>query len=307
MEKFGLIGDPVARSMSPALFEAGYSGRYSYDLIEGSDFNTSWARFLEEYKAINITAPFKEKAFAQAVALAKDGRGEISGPAWKIGAANIAVKCPCGGIAVHNSDFSAIIMCIAEGIFPGVVKQCYDVFGDRGHIKVHQFVRLNLEGHYGRRPQALVVGCGGAGKAAAVACAEMGFSTVLMNRTEMKARAFALEVPEYGFIVDPVQDFRGAMRECDVVVYTVPEKMESLSGAEEEDFRNEDGKPKIILEANYRTPSFSGKTAQLAENAGCRYIGGRKWLLYQALSGYGTMTGETPDFEAMASVMEQPY
>ena len=40
MAKYGLIGDPIKGSGSPALFEAAYKGvkggEYSYDLIEGA-------------------------------------------------------------------------------------------------------------------------------------------------------------------------------------------------------------------------------------------------------------------------------
>ena len=67
MKKFGLIGHPIAHSLSPALFKAAYDGKYAYDLIEGEDFETSYRRFIEEYDAINVTAPFKEAAFAKAV------------------------------------------------------------------------------------------------------------------------------------------------------------------------------------------------------------------------------------------------
>ena len=59
MKRFGLIGNPVAGSLSPRLFEAAYGGRYAYDLIEGAVFDTSWQRFLDDYDGINITAPFK--------------------------------------------------------------------------------------------------------------------------------------------------------------------------------------------------------------------------------------------------------
>ena len=52
MSKYGLIGDPIATSLSPALFNAGYSGELKYDLIEGSDFDTSWKRFLDEYLSL---------------------------------------------------------------------------------------------------------------------------------------------------------------------------------------------------------------------------------------------------------------
>lgn len=304
MMKFGLIGDPIATSQSPALFEAGYHGKYSYDLIEGSEFEASWKRFLEEYSAINITAPFKEKAFEQAAGLARDGRGSISGPAWKTGAANLVVKNPDGTVDAHNTDFTGIILSIADAMFPGLVAQCYDTFGDRGYIKVHQFMSQNVEEYYGRRPQALVVGCGGAGKAAAVAASEMGFSTVLMNRTAEKARAFALDVAEYGFIVDTIEDFAPALKECDIVIYTLPEALGAIGGLTADDFAGDGSRPKIVLEANYKNPSFSGLIAEMMANAGCRYVGGRTWLLYQALTGYGLMTGERPDFDSMHSAMK---
>ena len=45
MKRFGLIGNPVAGSLSPRLFEAAYGGRYTYDLIEGAEFAASWQRF----------------------------------------------------------------------------------------------------------------------------------------------------------------------------------------------------------------------------------------------------------------------
>ena len=45
MKKFGLIGDPIAHSLSPSLFRAGYGGKYPYELIEGASFESSWRRF----------------------------------------------------------------------------------------------------------------------------------------------------------------------------------------------------------------------------------------------------------------------
>ena len=47
----------------------------------------------------------------------------------------------------------------------------------------------------------------------------------------------------------------------------------------------------VILEANYRTPVLAGR--------GRAYISGLRWLLYQAVAGYGIFTGETPDADAM--------
>lgn len=302
-KRFGLIGSPISTSLSPTLFRAGYDGKYSYDLIEVDDFLTSWKRFFDDYTAINVTAPFKEDAFAQALGLAHDGYGSISGPCFKIRATNLLVKTP-QGIEAHNSDFTGIILSIAETYFPGLIAQCYQTYGPRGYVKVHQFFRDNVLELFSQKPQALVIGCGGAGKAAAVAAAEMGFATVLMNRTLSKAQTIASELPEYGFLADPISDFRAAFKECDLVIYTLPMALDEIKILSESDFRGEGAvRPKVVLEANYKTPSFTRGSIDLMEKSGCKYISGRQWLLYQALTGYGLMTGEEPSLAAMEKAL----
>ena len=96
MAKYGLIGDPIKGSGSPALFEAAYKGvkggEYSYDLIEGGDFEKSFQRFIDEYAAVNVTAPFKELAYSKVLEMARRGEGSISGPVVRIGATNLLVK-----------------------------------------------------------------------------------------------------------------------------------------------------------------------------------------------------------------------
>ena len=293
MNKFGLIGHPISDSLSPKLFEAAYGGKYRYDLIEGDVFESSYRRFLEEYKAINVTAPFKEDAFAQAVALTRDSLGSISGPCWKTGATNLLVKTG-DGIQAHNTDFSGVILSVAEALFPGVVEECLRLYPDRFHVKVHQFVRKELPSLYPLRPQALVVGCGGAGKAAAVAAAEMGYAVALMNRTQERAQEIASALGEYSFIVDPVSDFPEAVKECDLVIYTLPVPIEGIAALDPSQWTGR----KIILEANYKTPALAGI------GGAAQYVSGRRWLLYQALAGYGIMTGNAPDAPAMWKAME---
>ena len=143
MQRFGLIGHPLAGSGSPALFARAYGGRWPYDLIEGSDFEASWARFLEDYQAINITAPFKELAFERVIPADETVR--------RIGAVNIAVKT-AEGIKGYNSD------CL------GVRK----LLEDNG---------------FGKDAVAVVAGFGGAGKAAYAAALSLGMDAVVCNRT----------------------------------------------------------------------------------------------------------------------------
>ena len=287
--RFGLIGDPIGHSASPQLFQTAYSGRYPYDLIEGSVFEDSYVRFLREYKAINVTAPFKEAAYEKA--------DIVSGPCALIGAANILLHT-AEGVECHNSDFSGVILTIAEELFPGIISEFYGEFGATAHRKIHLFVRKCLEQKYGRKPTAVVAGCGGAGKAAAVAAAEMGFDTTILNRSLEKATAFSKGLQEYKFHVVSTDDFVKEGSGADLVIYTLPMALDSL-----DEFclsRSEHGR--ILLEANYRNPAFAGLRLARLQDAGVSYIPGQRWLLCQAVSGYGIMTGETPDIGALLEV-----
>ena len=238
MKRFGLIGNPVAGSLSPRLFAAAYGGRYAYDLIEGAEFAVSWKRFLDDYDGINITAPFKQDAF-RAVDRLSDG-------ARLCGAVNLAVKTP-EGIVGYNTDVDGVIRSVQETGLP-----------------VHD---------------ALVVGCGGAGRAAAVAAMRLGCRVTLTNRTSSKAFELAGEL---GCEWIPVDDI--AALAPDLVVYTVPGPMEGFP-----DFPDA-----VILEANYRTPCLEGR--------GKVYVPGQRWLLHQAVAGYSIFTEEVPDADAMSRI-----
>jgi shikimate dehydrogenase len=248
MKKFGLIGHPIAHSLSPALFKAAYDGRYAYDLIEGEDFETSYRRFIEEYDAINVTAPFKEAAFAKADILSEE--------CASTGATNLLVKTP-EGIKAYNSDFLGVRMWLSE------------VTEDLKGVKI------------------LIVGLGGAGKAAAAAAESLGMDVIRMNRTVRDSRTL------------PLDKFRECLREADIMIYNIPAAIPELKELTDSDF-NED-KPKLILEANYKDPSLRETMESFGSKA--VYTGGETWLLYQAMTGYKILTGEKPDLTKMSDVL----
>lgn len=99
MDKYGLIGFPIAHSLSPRLFDAAYNGRYKYELIETADFNKAWESFIKDYKAINVTAPFKVDAFNRADFKSKECE--------RVGATNLCVKTS-NGIKAYNSDYLGV-------------------------------------------------------------------------------------------------------------------------------------------------------------------------------------------------------
>ena len=155
--------------------------------------------------------------------------------------------------------------------------------------------------------KVLIVGTGGAGKAAAVAAASIGMEVTLMNRSIEKAEAVAGSIAEMnGNIaaeVRPMEDFRCCFRKADIVIYNIPSAIPALGELTSEDFNP--GYQKFILEANYRNPSFDdtliGKMN--ASNPAASYTDGKVWLLYQALTGYEIFTGEKPDLGSMSAVL----
>ena len=247
--KFGLIGHPIEHSLSPALFKAGYDGRYPYELIQTPDFEEAYARFLAAYDGINVTAPFKELAIKKADILSEECQ--------TIGATNLLVKTP-EGIKAYNSDY----------------------------LGVRLWLKTVSDGQI---PRVLIVGLGGAGKAAAAAARSLGCEVILMNRTQ------------YSEEIRPLSEFREAFKAADIVIYNLPVRLPELGQLDSTDFMA--GRSKHILEANYRNPSFGKDLIQKLKgiHPDMEYTPGETWLLLQALTGYEIFTGEKPDLEKMAA------
>ena len=268
--RFGLIGHPIAHSLSPALFKAGYEGRYPYELIEGEDFEESYQKFLEEYDGINVTAPFKELAFAKADILSPECEA--------VGATNLLIKTH-QGVKAFNSDFLGVRMWLEE------------VAGKVGASISYTDRPSSTNGSHPENISALIVGLGGAGKAAAAAAESLGMEVVRMNRTVRDK------------MTRPLDDFIDCFREADIIIYNIPAAIPVLSELKDSDFTP--GKPKFILEANYKNPSFEKTLLAKMQTANplARYTGGKTWLLYQAVTGYDIFTGEKPDLGRMADVL----
>jgi len=297
MKRFGLIGHPIAHSLSPALFKAGYDGRYPYELIETADFEEAYARFLEEYEGINVTAPFKELAFAKAEILTDECK--------TIGATNLLVKTP-EGIKAYNSDYLGVRMWLTEklrnlGWKEMASTEPFDVLsacekratplaaGGGAHSEGVGGVLFAADTH--RMGKALIVGLGGAGKAAAAAAESLGMEVIRMNRTIKDDMTRSLD------------DFRECFREADIIIYNIPTAIPALNELTDNDFTP--GKPKFIMEANYKNPSFDEAFINRMKEANplAEYTGGKTWLLYQAVTGYELFTGEKPDLAMMSDVL----
>ena len=218
MIKFGLIGHPLTGSGSPALFASADGGRWPYDLIDCESFNKAWERFLADYQAVNVTAPFKRAAYERVAAC-----GRLSEEALAVGAVNIVVKgdgdgrCAGGraggfGLAGYNSDYLGVK------------------------------ALLEAEG-FGRGDVAVVAGFGGAGRAAAAAAGALGMDVTVCNRTPVPSSRPLSELPILAGVAD-------------ILIYTlpiaVPEAAELLAAAEK------GARVPVVLEANYHSPCLEG-------------------------------------------------
>ncbi len=305
MKRFGLIGHPIARSLSPGLFKAAYDGRYPYELIQGEDFEVSYRRFLDGYDGINVTAPFKELAYAKA--------DIVSDECHLAKATNLLIKTS-EGIKAYNSDYLGVRLWLQ-----GTLSQLSDavtVAGKRatplaaggGAHEVGGVLSETVtasDSTTGKHACVLVVGCGGAGKAAAAAAVSLGLETVLMNRNMDRAVQLQENLAEMGHetAVRAISDFRTCFAEADIIIYNIPSAIDEIETLTDSDFGA--GRPKHILEANYKDPSFDSAFIRKMQKANpeATYTGGRTWLLYQAVTGYEIFTGEKPDLKKMSDVL----
>lgn len=275
MMRFGLIGSGIADSKSPALFNAAYGGKYRYDILDGGDFDPLFQKFKKEYAAVNVTSPFKETALSAA--------DDAQEAALLCGAANMLFKLQDGRIMADNSDFEGVTLSIMSAYaVAGVDVEDEDEFADLLADKT-----------------ALIVGCGGAGRAAAAATVTLGYGkTILMNRTRVRAEEvkkhlgeFYEDLSEEELTVAELSEFKSLFAKADLVIYTLPAALDENL---DEVAANKD---RIVLEANYKTPWLEQWKDKF------NYVSGLNWLFNQATVAFEGFTAEEPDEEAMKQAL----
>ena len=181
--KYGLIGYPIKHSLSPRLFRAAYHDNpaWSYELIEEDDFDKAWTRFQRDYEAVNVTAPFKGEAFKKI-----DIADTIARELYSV---NI-LKKKDGKIYGYNSDFWAL-------------QRLLSPYADRRE-----------------RPRVLVIGCGGAAKAAALAALKLRMSVMVANRDYRKAREFCFTGG--GMIPLKLDQVPSMATQANIIIYALP-------------------------------------------------------------------------------------
>jgi shikimate dehydrogenase len=270
----GLIGDPVEHSMSPAMQNAAFSNLgldyvYVAFKVRSEDVGNAIAAMRAlNIRGLNVTIPHKLAVIPHL--------DRMDGLAAKIGAVNTIVND--GGILTgFNTDSSGFIRPLLE----------------RGFA---------LEGK-----RALIIGAGGAARAAAFALMDSGASLYIINRTVERARTLAGQLESslgtavtYGILNEDNLGQEIAL--SDMVVNTTSVGMSPSSSASPVPVSIL-RKGLIVYDIVYNP--VRTRLVQEAESAGCVAIGGAEMLAWQGALAFEKWTGRTPPIGLMKEVLLQ--
>ncbi|MDR2562605.1 MAG: hypothetical protein LBC98_01535 [Prevotellaceae bacterium] len=251
-KRFTIVGNPVSHSVSPELFRSAYpmNLELTYDRNATETALEAMAVFKSGYSGGNVTAPFKMDILNLV--------DEVLDDASEIGAANTITISPKGIIIASNTD----------------------------HIGVSD--SLNEHGVSVRNKPCLVLGAGGAGKAAAYALSQMGASLTVANRSKEKVDDFVKKIGGKLAGLTEADEFEKLVRESEIIINTVYPSVDIVPS----EWLN---KKQVVFDASYIGSALTKKAAQ----CGCRIIDGRYWVFHQALHSYVRLSGIRPDEQSM--------
>ena len=213
MQIFGLLGNPVGHSLSPAMHHAAYShlgmdAKYITIESEVSDLKEVISSAPKNgISGLNVTIPFKQDvlSYVQTDKIAK-----------RIG-------------AVNTIDFSG----------ENPIGYNTDVAGARRSFEHHD---VSISGK-----NSVVLGAGGAGRALAFMLSDEGSHVSIVNRTENKAHSLSKSVPDsagYGLSSLP-----NLLMDADILVNTTSVGMETDISPIPKTFLHSD---LVVMDAVYR-------------------------------------------------------
>ena len=269
MDVYGLIGNPVGHSLSPPLHEAGYESlgidaRYVTFEPDADAAGAAIAGAADLGVAgLNVTIPFKRDV-ADAV--------DADPLAERIG-------------AVNTVDFSPV----HEGDADRPRGYNTDAAGVTRAFAHHD---VSLDG-----ASAVVVGAGGAGRAAAFALADAGAAVHVANRTPERASSLAAEIT--GASGGGLDDLSERVAAADVLVNATSVGMESPdeTPVPAEHLHGD----LAVLDAVYAP--IETRLLREAADAGATTVDGAWMLLFQGVEAFELWTGADAPVEAMNAAL----
>jgi shikimate dehydrogenase len=241
--KFGLCGNPVVHSLSPKLFRTAYpDSNHTYELIQTSDPHEAIRLFKEGgFAGINVTAPLKTSILP--FIQQQTPECEV------IGACNLILK---------QNDI--LVACNTDHI--GVTNSLMEANRSLNNLV------------------CMLLGAGGAARAAAYAILVQGAKLLWVNRTTAH-----IPCSFNGSPVAPISLHNAPhhLPKCNIIVNTLPQSVPDTELFTFHPYQT-------VFDASYSTRPLERQ----AQHAGAKYIGGERWLLHQAIPSFTAMTGVEP-------------
>ena len=270
---YGVIGCPIAHSMSPAVHNAAF-GAAGLDAVyvplligAGSD---NFNRFMDallarpwlDWRGLSVTIPHKESALAYV------GAANCDALACKIGAVNTITVGPGGRLRGDNTDYAAAIdsLCQAMGT-----------------------AREGLA-----RRRVAVLGAGGAARAVVAALAHLGADVTIYNRTVSRGKHLA---EEFGCRAEDRNAL--AKLESEIVINCTPIGMHPRE--DESPLESIPPAVKVVFDTVYNP--IRTRLLRQAEAAGCATVLGLEMFVNQAAAQFEIWTGTAAPRDVMRRVV----
>jgi shikimate dehydrogenase len=246
---FAVTGNPILHSLSPDIFSFLFK-KYAINACYGklAVSNVSEAIFLfEELKlsGMNVTAPFKQDIITYL-----DGLGEA---AERIKSVNTIIKKD-NHLIGYNTDYIGVIESLKVKSIPLENQRC------------------------------VVLGAGGAGRAAVFGLLKERAMVTVVNRTYQKA---ALVSRSFGCDVERIENLEHLLNNTKILIST-------LSSAKQFIQQKWLSPQHIIFDANYGHSTLS----IMAKNRRCQLIRGEEWLLNQAVPAFNYFFPKGPKIDS---------
>ena len=274
---FGVIANPVAHSMSPAIHNAafdaiGFDGVYVPFKVEGGP-----AEFVQAFREMDIRGYSVTIPHKQAVIPAMD---EVDDVVKKTGALNTVVNRD-GRLFGTNTDITGALGALEEAMTNGSPPRPQST--DK---------RPRLEGK-----RVLLLGAGGAARALAFGLAMRGAKLTIANRTYEKGVRLSQAVGGDCRRLDDISSCRP-----DILINTTSVGMTPNVGATPVP-RNALREGMIVFDAVYNPPET--RLLKEAEAAGCRTISGITWFVNQAAEQFELWTHHSAPRRTMERVLRE--
>lgn len=265
----GVMGWPVAHSLSPVLHghwlkRYGIDGTYEAFPVRPEELRDAIARLRQDgLRGTNLTVPHKEAAMALV--------DNVDETARRIGAVNTLFMAADGTLNATNTDAYGLI----ENIRAAAPDALGDVFGDR---------------------PAVILGAGGAARAALVGLADIGVSEIrIVNRTVSRAESLAMIVSDQDVAVRPLdwEQRHAALAGAGLLVNTTTLGMAGQASLD----IDLDSLPDAAIVNDIVYAPLETELLAAARARGNPAVDGLGMLLHQARAGFREWFGVDPEVD----------